>query len=88
MIHLVLGGARSGKSSYAESLATASEKSVTYLATATPSDDEMAKRIKHHQQTRPSHWLLIEEAFDILLLVKKVSRAFVCFRFSQLLVMG
>lgn len=64
MIHLILGGARSGKSTYAESLVISCElnsKSVIYVATATANDDEMKQRIGHHQQTRPHHWRLIEE---------------------------
>ena len=56
---LILGGARSGKSSLAESLAKTSEQ-VTYLATATAFDAEMSQRIKLHQQQRPNNWLLIE----------------------------
>ena len=56
---LILGGARSGKSSQAESLAKTSEQ-VTYIATATAFDVEMSQRIKLHQQQRPNSWLLIE----------------------------
>lgn len=60
---LVLGGARSGKSQYAESLAIQSGKPVTYLATAKVYDPEFALRVKHHQQRRPVEWQLIEEPF-------------------------
>ncbi len=63
MIHLVLGGARSGKSRHAESLAQSSDLPVSYIATATAGDDEMKRRIAHHQATRPQHWQLIEEPF-------------------------
>jgi len=56
---LILGGARSGKSSLAETLAKSSEQ-VTYIATATAFDAEMTKRITLHQQQRPNNWLLIE----------------------------
>jgi adenosylcobinamide kinase/adenosylcobinamide-phosphate guanylyltransferase len=66
MKYLILGGARSGKSSYAESLATNIEsllKSVVYVATATANDSEMKHRIEHHQNTRPSHWRLVEEPY-------------------------
>lgn len=56
---LVLGGARSGKSSLAEHLAKTSEQ-VTYIATATAFDPEMAKRIRLHQQQRPKDWHLLE----------------------------
>ena len=61
MKQLILGGARSGKSSYAEKRAQASGKTVIYIATATAGDDEMRQRISLHQQQRPEHWQLIEE---------------------------
>ncbi|MCW8875866.1 MAG: bifunctional adenosylcobinamide kinase/adenosylcobinamide-phosphate guanylyltransferase [Kangiellaceae bacterium] len=66
MIHLVLGGARSGKSRFAESVAqgisdTNKNKEITYIATATAGDDEMRARIAHHQASRPDEWQLIEE---------------------------
>lgn len=61
MIELVLGGARSGKSRYAESLAAASGLPVTYVATAEARDSEMKARIEHHRQHRPSEWLTVEE---------------------------
>lgn len=56
---LILGGARSGKSSFAESLAKTAG-SVTYLATATAFDKEMTQRITRHQQQRPKDWQLVE----------------------------
>lgn len=61
MIHLVLGGARSGKSSYAETLAKESGKVVHYIATATAGDSEMHERIARHKAQRPHGWLLTEE---------------------------
>lgn len=59
-ITLVLGGARSGKSAYAEQAAAASGKNVVYLATATAGDSEMQARIQHHRQQRPAHWRTVE----------------------------
>ena len=59
-ITLVLGGARSGKSSYAEKLATESGLPVTYIATAQVYDDEFQQRITLHQQSRPAHWKTVE----------------------------
>jgi adenosylcobinamide kinase / adenosylcobinamide-phosphate guanylyltransferase len=66
MIQLILGGARSGKSRYAEQLATATKKPVLYIATATASDAEMAARIAHHQQQRPAEWQLRECPLDLI----------------------
>jgi len=64
-IHLILGGARSGKSAYAEKLAQQSGLPVTYIATAQVYDDEFGKRISHHQQRRPAHWKTVEQPFDL-----------------------
>lgn len=61
MQHLVLGGARSGKSHYAEQLAQASHKEIIYIATATAGDTEMHARIEKHQINRPQNWQTIEE---------------------------
>ncbi len=58
---LILGGARSGKSAYAEKLAIASGKEVIYIATAHAGDGEMAVRIAHHRTQRPAHWITVEE---------------------------
>lgn len=58
---LILGGARSGKSLYAENLALASQKTVIYIATAQAHDAEMQTRILHHQTSRPADWLTVEE---------------------------
>jgi adenosylcobinamide kinase / adenosylcobinamide-phosphate guanylyltransferase len=57
---LVLGGARSGKSRYAESLITAQPPPWIYVATAEPGDEEMAARIKSHRQRRGAQWRTIE----------------------------
>lgn len=61
MIELVLGGARSGKSAYAQRQAAETGLAVIYVATATADDSEMQARIKRHQADRPQHWQLIEE---------------------------
>ena len=50
---LVLGGARSGKSRYAERLVTGLPAPWLYVATAEALDDEMAERIAHHRESRP-----------------------------------
>lgn len=62
---LITGGARSGKSSFAELLAAHPGKPVIYIATAQVLDDEMSLRVKKHRLQRPSNWQLIEEPFDI-----------------------
>lgn len=59
--HLILGGARSGKSHFANQLAKQSELPVLFIATAQAMDSEMEKRINIHQKNRPHHWQLIEE---------------------------
>jgi adenosyl cobinamide kinase/adenosyl cobinamide phosphate guanylyltransferase len=60
MITLVLGGARSGKSLFAERLAAGLPKPVTYVATAANADPDMAARIATHRTRRPADWDTIE----------------------------
>ncbi|HWQ89721.1 MAG TPA: bifunctional adenosylcobinamide kinase/adenosylcobinamide-phosphate guanylyltransferase [Desulfitobacteriaceae bacterium] len=62
---LVTGGARSGKSRFAELLAACSGLPVTYIATAQIWDQEMAERVEIHRQRRPAEWNVIEEPYDI-----------------------
>lgn len=71
---LVLGGVRSGKSSYAVKLAKNFGKNVTFVATATVMDKEMKERIKLHQANRPKTWKLIEEEKDIAAALTKVNK--------------
>ncbi len=73
MIHLVIGGARSGKSGYAEQLAKESGKQVFYIATATADDDEMQQRIEHHKNSRPQEWELIEESSFLAKVIDNIS---------------
>jgi adenosylcobinamide kinase/adenosylcobinamide-phosphate guanylyltransferase len=62
---LVLGGARSGKSTFAEQLAAKSNRAVVYIATAQASDDDMRDRIARHRAARPSDWFTLEEPLHI-----------------------
>jgi len=62
---LILGGARSGKSAYAEKLANESDLEITYIATAQIYDDEFRLRVQHHKDRRPSDWGLIEEPHQL-----------------------
>lgn len=55
-IILVTGGARSGKSTYAESLAKSCGGDVMYIATSIPFDDEMKDRVRKHRERRPASW--------------------------------
>lgn len=61
---LILGGARSGKSSKAVEIARNHEE-VIYLATGVPTDQEMENRIARHKQDRPDNWETIEEPVEL-----------------------
>jgi adenosylcobinamide kinase / adenosylcobinamide-phosphate guanylyltransferase len=61
---LVLGGARSGKSRYAESLFSAWPPPWSYLATAEAGDDEMTARIEAHRARRGTQWQTIDAPRD------------------------
>jgi adenosylcobinamide kinase/adenosylcobinamide-phosphate guanylyltransferase len=78
MLTLILGGARSGKSKFAQRLAATASR-VTYVATATAGEDvEMATRIDRHRADRPSTWQTIEEPLalaDAVVLASKASDA-------------
>lgn len=57
---LVTGGARSGKSSYAEKIVAGEGEDVLYVATAVPFDDEMKLRVEIHRAGRPKEWQTLE----------------------------
>ena len=69
---LILGGARSGKSSYAQRLAEESRKSVTFIATAQALDEEMSARIQKHRAERPENWDTLEIPCDVASQVSEI----------------
>jgi len=62
---LVLGGARSGKSHYAEQTVDQLQRQVIYIATAEAGDQEMQQRINLHRAQRPATWQLVEEPINL-----------------------
>jgi adenosylcobinamide kinase/adenosylcobinamide-phosphate guanylyltransferase len=73
-LSLVLGGAASGKSAFAESLVLRAGEPPAYIATAQAFDDEMAIKIAQHQKTRGTGWTTIEEPLDIAAALGQVGR--------------
>lgn len=69
-IVLVSGGARSGKSTFAEEYVRNEDKLVAYLATAQGLDEEMRERIKKHKIRRPSNWITYEEPLNLVRTIK------------------
>lgn len=63
---LVLGGARSGKSRFAEELIERTGRPALYLATAEPRDDEMRARVAAHRARRRADWTTVEEPVEIV----------------------
>ena len=73
-ITLILGGARSGKSRYAQQLAASNN--VAYVATCSYDDAEMQERIVLHKQDRPKMWETIEEFEDLAGLIERIGSKF------------
>ncbi len=74
-ITFILGGARSGKSSFALGLAQKCRQ-VAFVATAQALDKEMRQRIRMHQKARPGPWRTFEQPLDLAALLKKDARKF------------
>lgn len=67
----VLGGARSGKSSFAQEIAQKLGKSTIYIATAQNKDEEMAERIAKHRATRPQTWETLEAPYNLVQAIRE-----------------
>jgi adenosylcobinamide kinase/adenosylcobinamide-phosphate guanylyltransferase len=72
---LVLGGARSGKTGFAERLAISSGTSPVYLATAEALDAEMAERVATHRRTREGRFATIEEPIELSIAIIKAAKS-------------
>jgi adenosylcobinamide kinase/adenosylcobinamide-phosphate guanylyltransferase len=70
--HLILGGARSGKSRFAIALVSAYTR-VAFVATAQASDTDMAQRIARHRAERPQHWLTGEEPYGLVAALERLT---------------
>ncbi|MGC8719876.1 MAG: bifunctional adenosylcobinamide kinase/adenosylcobinamide-phosphate guanylyltransferase [Thermodesulforhabdaceae bacterium] len=71
--HLVLGGARSGKSLYAEKLISCFPPPYIYIATAEVLDDEMADRVRRHRERRGDQWITYEEPLGLVKLLQTLT---------------
>ncbi|MBL7070231.1 MAG: bifunctional adenosylcobinamide kinase/adenosylcobinamide-phosphate guanylyltransferase [Candidatus Omnitrophica bacterium] len=76
-ITFIIGGARSGKSSFALKLARR-YKQVAFIATCEPLDNEMRQRIRLHQKQRPRVWQTFQEYKDLTIALKKISNKTDC----------
>lgn len=75
-ITFILGGTRSGKSSFAVKLAEELTKRTAYIATCIPDDDEMHERVMLHKKERPSEWTTFEEPKELAILLKNINNQF------------
>lgn len=73
-IILVTGGARSGKSNFAESLCIKQDNRTAYIATSVAFDDEMKDRVRKHKESRPKEWQTYEIYKDIYSIVEELDK--------------
>lgn len=73
MLTLIIGGARSGKSRFAQSLGSGARRPA-YIATARAEDTEMAARIARHREERAAHWATVEAPLEIASAVEGAAR--------------
>lgn len=81
MLHLITGGARSGKSAYAEQLAHEAEANgqrIIYIATAEVKDEDMARRIAYHRAARPVCWVTQEVPLHLAQALRELAAADTC----------
>ncbi len=71
---LITGGVRSGKSSFAETLAGNLGQKIAFIATAQSLDKEMENRIAQHRANRPIHWKTYEEPYRVTQVIQKVEQ--------------
>lgn len=73
--HLILGGAKSGKSNFAETVMATFPPPYVYIATAEVLDDEMAERVRRHRQRRDSCWETIESPLHLVATLQQLQHA-------------
>ena len=78
MRELIIGGARSGKSTHAERLADESGLRVVYVATAQVLDGEMERRVAVHRARRPADWGLVESPLNLAETLHRHARSDTC----------
>lgn len=71
---LVTGGAKSGKSNFAEKLCKERNNNTAYIATSIPFDDEMKDRVRKHKESRPQNWKTYEIYKDIYTIIDDISK--------------
>lgn len=73
-IVFVTGGAKSGKSAFAESLCLDKNNRTGYIATSIPFDDEMKEKVRLHKERRPSNWTTYEIYEDVFKIIENISK--------------